>query len=262
MLSPFPGMDPYLESQDFWPDFHMRFMTYLCEAIADRLPDNYDARLEEQINLVESSGEGFTHRQPDLAVSRLGPPRGPAPETAGAVATLEPIIMLHPAYEKIWDSRIQVVHRRGRGLVTLLELLSPTNKKGDGYHQYRAKRNEIFCEKNVHLVELDLLVGGKRLPMHAPLPPGDYYALVSRENERPRAEVYAWTVRQPLPAIPIPLKQPDPDIWINLGAVFQSVYERGRYARSIDYNAPLTIPLPPDELAWAEEIARSRSQAS
>ena len=262
MLSPFPGMDPYLESQDFWLDFHMRFMTYLCGAIGDRLPDNYDARLEEQIYLVESGEERFAHLQPDHTVSRFGPSDGPPPETAEAGATLEPLIMLHPAYEQIWDSRIQVVHRRGRGLVTLLELLSPTNKKGDGYHQYRAKRNEIFCEKNVHLVELDFLVGGKRLPMHAPLPAGDYYALVSRENQRPRAEVYAWTLRQPLPAIPIPLKQPDPDIWINLGEIFKTVYERGHYTRSIDYNAPLTVPLPSDELAWAEEIARSRSQAS
>ncbi len=237
-------------------------MTYLRDAIADRLPDNYEARLEEQINLVEASGGRLTQRQPDLGVSRLGPRTGPPIAAEGAVATLEPVIMHHPAYERIWEARIQVIHRPGRGLVTLLELLSPTKKRGDGFHQYRAKRNEIFCEKQVHLVELELLVGGQRLPMHEPLPHGDFYVLVSRANQRPDAEVYAWTVRQPLPAIPIPLKQPDPDIWIPLGEVFHTAYERGHYARSIEYSAPLTVPLPADELAWAEEVARSRSQAS
>ncbi len=180
----------------------------------------------------------------------------------GGILTAEPVILLHLAYKVIRDIQIRIIHRPGRDLVALLELLSPTNKIGDGYDKYRAKWNEIFCEKKVHLVELDLLVGGKRLPMRDPLPAGDFFALVSRGDRRSRAEVYSWTVRQPLPTIPIPLKAPDPDLLIDLGSVYATVYQRGRYPRIIDYNAPLTVLLPPDELAWAEEIARSRSQAS
>lgn len=264
MAGPFPGVDPYLESQYFWPDFHHRFMNYWCEVIADRLPDHYDARLEEWVELVESTEEKRGRRESDLAVSRQNPPLGsPSPvEGAGGVLMVEPVIMLHPAYEEIRDIQIRIIHRPGRDLVALLELLSPTNKIGDGYDKYRAKRNEIFCEQKVHLVELDLLVGGKRLPMRDPLPTGDFFALVSRGNQRPQAEVYAWTVRQPLPTIPIPLKAPDPDLLIDLSSIYATVYQRGRYPHIIDYNAPLNVPLPPEELAWAEQIARSRSQAS
>lgn len=264
MAGPFPGVDPYLESQHFWPDFHHRFMNYWCEVIADRLPDHYDARLEEWVELVESTEEKRGRRESDLAVSRHNPPLGPSSpaEESGGVLTVEPVIMLHPAYEEIREIRIQIIHRPGRDLVSLLELLSPANKAGDGYDKYRAKRNEIFCQKKVHLIELDLLVGGKRLPMRDPLPAGDFFALVSRGNQRPRAEVYAWTVRQPLPTIPIPLREPDADLLIDLNPIYATVYRRAYYPRSIDYNAPLTVPLPADELAWAEEIARSRSQAS
>jgi hypothetical protein len=60
-----------------------------------------------------------------------------------------------------------------------------------------------------------------------------------------------------LPTIPIPLKAPDPDIPLDLAAIFATVYQRARYERSIDYQAPLGLPLSPADRAWAEELARS-----
>jgi hypothetical protein len=86
--------------------------------------------------------------------------------------------------------------------------------------------------------------------------PGDYYALVSSGNQRPDCQVYHWTMRQALPAIPIPLLPPDPDLWIDLGAVFSTTYERGRYSRSIDYTAPPAIALDSARMAWVTERAR------
>ena len=88
------------------------------------------------------------------------------------------------------------------------------------------------------------------------LPPGDYYALVSRGNQRPECQVYVWTLQQVLPAIPIPLLPPDPDVWIDLGAVFRTTYERGRCSRSIDYLAEPPIALDGVRLAWVTEQAR------
>ena len=64
--------------------------------------------------------------------------------------------------------------------------------------------------------------------------------MVARAKRRPDCDVYAWTVRDRLPAIPIPLLAPDPDIVLDLGGVFAMAYERGRYGRLIDYNRPLT----------------------
>jgi len=84
-------------------------------------------------------------------------------------------------------------------IVTLIELLSPTNKRagGDGREQYLDKREEII-QSRTNLVELDLLRGGQRLPMQGDLPRADYYALVRRGWRRRRAAVYAWTLQQRL----------------------------------------------------------------
>jgi hypothetical protein len=46
--------------------------------------------------------------------------------------------------------------------------------------------------------------------------PGGYYAIVARAARLPLAEVYRWTVREPLPPLPIPLREPDPDPLIDL----------------------------------------------
>jgi hypothetical protein len=43
---------------------------------------------------------------------------------------------------------------------------------------------------------------------------------------------------------------PDPDVPLALGPLIESVYERSRYARRIDYAKPLDPPLPPEEAAW------------
>jgi hypothetical protein len=142
----------------------------------------------------------------------------------------------------------------------VLELLSPANKEEPGRTLYLAKRNALLHHP-VHLVELDLLLKGQRLPLEEGLPPGDYYALVSRGNQRPKCQVYHWTLHQPLPAIPIPLLPPDPDLWIDLGAVFRTTYERGRYSRSVDYTAAPPISLDNARLAWVTERARGGASA-
>ncbi len=136
--------------------------------------------------------------------------------------------------EETHERHIEILHRPDRTLVAVLELLSPANKEEPGRTLYLAKRNALAYHP-VHLVEVDLLLKGQRLPLDEELPPGDYYAMVSRGNQRPACQVYAWTLQQVLPAIPIPLLPSDPDLWIDLAAVFRTTYERGRYI-SLDYH--------------------------
>lgn len=174
MTSPFPGMNPYLEDPAFWPDFHHVFLDDWCEAVAELLPEPYEARLDGRINLVPMSPEVIKLIHPDTSVSQGK----------------------HEFLEEVRETRIEIVHRPERSLIAVLELLSPTNKTGDGFQEYRAKRKTLLLQK-VHLVELDLLVGGQRLPLARPLPAADYYAFVSRSEQRPNCAVYAWSVRQP-----------------------------------------------------------------
>ncbi len=79
MSSHFPGMDPYLETPAIWSDFHASFITYWSDALLDGLPSNYEARIDEKVNLVEVSPPrrrlGNSDRWPDVAG------RGPWPES-------------------------------------------------------------------------------------------------------------------------------------------------------------------------------------
>jgi hypothetical protein len=255
MPSPFPGMDPHLESPAFWSDFHATFINYWREAVADYLPDHYEARIDERVNLVEVKPERIRRFEPDVAISRRPGSAGAAP-TAVGVATVEPVVVPLLIEEETRETYVQLLHRRDRTVVAILELLSPSNKDPDS-GTYLARRNTLL-HRDVHVVELDLLQKGQRIPLREAYPAGQYFTLVADATRRPDCDVYAWTMRQPLPPIPIPLRPPDSPVWIDLAAVFAITYERGRYARSIDYSQPPPIALRGDDLTWALERARSR----
>jgi hypothetical protein len=254
MPSPFPGMDPYLENPAFWPDFHERFITYWCDELAEHLPETYEARIGERVSLLEPASETGKRIGPDVSLTK-GRDFSPGRPEAGSVATLEPVNIPFVVLNETKEAYIEILHRPDRELIAVLELLSPSNKEADGFEQYRVKRNAIIHQA-VHLVELDLLIGGRRLPLSKALPAGDYYAFVGRSDDRPDCQVYAWTIREPLPTIPIPLKAPDPDVQFNLAAVFATAYKLGRYARSIDYAAPPPVRLADETEQWLTEQVR------
>jgi hypothetical protein len=257
MSSPFPGIDPYLESQDLWPDCHVNFITTLRASINEKLPEPYVARIDERMNLFELHKEEKQIRL-DLAVVRQRAGQATAASPGGTL-TLEPVTIPLKYLDEYREAFIEIHHRPTDKVVAVVEVLSPGNKTGNSRRDYLAKRNGLM-NRDVHLIEFDFLLGGRRLPMEQPLPPGDYFAFVARAERRPDCDVFAWTVRDTLPLILIPLLAPDPDIVVELAAIFASVYQEARYAESIDYGAPLTLPLAPEDRAWAEELARMASR--
>ncbi len=46
MLSPFPGMDPYLEQPIFWSSFHSRLIVAIADAIEPQLSSQYYIEVE------------------------------------------------------------------------------------------------------------------------------------------------------------------------------------------------------------------------
>ena len=210
-------------------------------------------RLDETVNLVQMSPDVIKLIYPDVAVSRQ-PRRAKrtGPKSSGTLL-LEPVHIPHEFLDEVRQTRIEILHRHERSLVTVLEMLSPFNKAGDGFGQYRAKRKTILRQK-VHLVELDLLVGGKRLPLRAVAESGLLRpALACRGATGLR--VYHWALRDPLPTIPIPLCLPDADILIDMGHVFRETYERCLYGRFLFYKQPLTASMSRKDAQWAAEIA-------
>jgi hypothetical protein len=257
MTSPFPGVDPFLEDQGYWKELHTKFLNGMQDALSERISDSYEVRLEERLSLIyETDSDSKRTVWPDVAIlgkSEVTTTERPSPGTIILEPVTLPLLMYQT--EEVIEQRIEIRRFPDRELVTVIELLSPSNKRPPGERLYLEKHFELI-HQSVHLVELDFLIGGKRLPVDADLPPGQYFALVSRAEWRPMSDVYAWSIRDPLPTIPIPLMAPDPDIPLDLAAIFQTVYQRARYERSIDYKAPLGLPLSPEHRAWAEAIAR------
>ncbi len=213
-------MDRYLEDPSVWMDFHESFITYLRDALNEHLPDTYETRIEGRVNLVALAEGELQPFRADVAISNLAENRRERRDdpTRGATATVlaaEPVTIPLVLYEAEHESKLHIRDRRNHRLVTVIELLSPTNKRGDGSIDYKVKRNALL-HTPVHLVVIDLLVGGERLPLQRDLPPGQYFAYVSRDDRRVDCLVYAWSIRQALSNIMIPLLAPDPDLTLGL----------------------------------------------
>ena len=83
-----------------------------------------------------------------------------------------------------------------------------------------------YSAQLAHLVEIDLLRRGRRVPMREALPPAAYFVFLSRVEHRPRTDVWPIALNQPLPQVPIPLQAPDADVTLDLVTAPASVYER------------------------------------
>ncbi len=140
MASPFPGMDPYLETPSLWSDFGASFITYWRDALMDCLPENYEARIDEKVSLVEVSPPRKKLIEPDVAITQRAPSRIQGQAPAG-LATLEPVTLSLVIEEETHERHIEILHRPDRTLVAALELLSPANKEEPGRTLYLAKRN-------------------------------------------------------------------------------------------------------------------------
>lgn len=140
----------------------------------------------------------------------------------------------------------------GRTLVTTIEILSPWNKRGQGREEYLEKRRKLLRSSS-HLVEIDLLLRGKRLPMKDALPPASYYVFVARVNERPRIHVWTIGLDHPLPNFGVPLMEGDADVSLDLQSCFQNVYDGGGFDLILDYSKPPAVPLSADQAAWVKQ---------
>lgn len=256
MPSPFPGLDPFVEAS-LWGDFHTTFNTVLRELLAAELRPLYSVVVERRIYVEQPREQDFEPRPryPDVAIAASEQDRGRYLQTSG-VATLEPVACELAVAEEHRETYLEIRDSEHRRVVTVIETLSPSNKRenSDGWREYLKKRGEVLRSSS-HLVELDLLRGGTRMPIipRPQKPVGDYRAVISRANRRPRLSVYAWPLMHPLPTISIPLIGPEENVDLDLQRAFATVYERAAYDLSLDYKVELDPPLPDDVKAWLRE---------
>lgn len=253
MPSPFPGMNPYLEQTRVWHDFHESFMPLVRDLLSAQLDPAYVVKIDEQVYIHELPAEPrrFVGRA-DVGVTEHPGGGGLQADTAVLDAPAE-VALPGVDFERL--SFLEIRDRTDWKLITVLELLSPANKyAGPDREQYLAKR-ALLLASAVHLVEIDLLRGGPRLPLEG-LPACDYYILVSRYKDRPRAGVWPIQLRDRLPVFPIPLRASSPDARLDLQEVLHRVYDAARY-RSWIYAGHPEPALGPEDAAWAAGLIGS-----
>lgn len=249
MPSPFPGMNPYLEQEDVWSDFHNRFIPAAADELGFQVQPAYIVKIDQNVFVEEPDEEPHVLGRPDVFVAEDGGQRA-AP---GAVALAKPSrarILPAPLAEK--DVFIEIRDAKDRKLITAIELLSPSNKEhGATREQYLSKRN-TYLRSGVHLVEIDLLRGGPRMPL-APRPGGDYCIVVSRVEDRPEADVWSVGLREPLPRIPIPLRAGDADAHLDLQGLLHRVYDAAGYEHYMYRSDPMPALVPSDR-EWTKDV--------
>jgi hypothetical protein len=151
---------------------------------------------------------------------------------------------------------LEIIDRASRKVVTVVELLSPSNKqiKSDR-DQYRAKVQRILAS-DVNFVEIDLLRGGPRMPW-THLPACDYYVIISRPEDReqdpPRAGLWPLRLREAIPSIRIPLRPGEEEPSLDIQAIIHHIYDAAGYGLFI-YEGNPEPPLSPADAAWAAEL--------
>src|SRR5436305_13826433 len=107
MPSPFPGMDPYLEDEKLWSNFHHQLVSCLYQVLLPSLVDSYRARVGQRHYVTE-------------------------------FALFTSIIR-----EEHHEEYIEIRQRTDNRLVTLVDVVSPANKQtASGRQAYLDKRRE------------------------------------------------------------------------------------------------------------------------
>lgn len=272
MPSPFPGMDPYLEASDIWPDFHDGLAGEIRRELNRRLPPPYYARLEMRPEVGIVGGAPYRRIVPDVSVQETSRPlptiRGGAVAVAEEARTeISKSVQIVVASESIRHHYIEVRDsRRSHKLVTLIEIVSPSNKRpGPDRDSYEAKQQEVQ-QSDASLIEIDLLRSGR--PVVGGMfvadafvnldPPADYLIDVNRAWQRGTKsahQLFPIGIRDMLPCIPIPLGEGEDEVPLDLQYVFKHAYDAGPYSRgAVDYSQPCDPPLEVEDTTWAEQL--------
>ena len=246
MSSPFPGMDPYLEAPSQWPGVHQRLITYAADVLQSSLRPRYHVLIGERVYIAEPPQSFY----PDVTLVQYSTPHEPR----GSVAVAEPDTpTVVGAYleEAQRQPFIEIVHGSSGDVVTVIEVLSPSNKVGVGRAEYLRKQQQLLSS-GTHLVEFDLLRTGEHTVacpkdrLHGP-----YHFLVCINRVKRGWAVYCIFLQHRLPRIGIPLRPPDPDVVLDTQAIFDLCYDNGGYADFVDYHRAPTPPLVGSDAEWA-----------
>jgi hypothetical protein len=271
MPSPFPGMDPYLESPDWFPDLHGSLIIFMKETLQRILPGPYYAQSSQRVWLE------YTKRfaEPDVEVVRSARKLRKQSRGGVAVAVAEvrppgPLVVSIETIEHgpFKENFLEIRQRRGAEIqiVASIEVLSPSNKRvGHPSREKFLKKQEKTLDSQTHLIEIDLLRGGTHtlaVPKDLVVAQAgkfDYLVSIHRFDRPKDFLVYPIALADRLPEIAIPLLPGDPDVPLDLEAIFQRAYEAGPFEHEIEYGKDPIVPrLKPEQAEWATAFLKAR----
>ena len=263
MKSPFPGMDPYLEQ--YWGDAHTSLATYVKDNLQRQLPTDLIARVQEHV-AVESAdtyGNESQSYYPDVRVEESRKKSARQSKSSRSSLAVVDFVEVSRKSEPMTQRSIRIIApKSGNRIVTAIEIISPSNKIGViGRTAYEKKRNELL-EAEVSLVEIDLIREGiPNLAVRASSIPRQhrqpYRICIVRSWRADIARIRGVSLQQRLPVVPIPLREYDDEIFLDLQAMIDMVYENGRYDHS-DYGQELDPPLSKADAKWANALLREK----
>jgi hypothetical protein len=262
MASPFPGMDPYLEQ--FWGDVHQALITYARDQLQSVLPADLRARMGERVFVDTSLGENRPI-YPDLRIVERGRNTGGGPAATGGAALAEPLCIQLPE-EPATEGYIEIIDlHSGRRVVTVIEVLSPSNKYAGAGRTLYERMQEECRQGGVNLVEIDLLRSGPwALLVPEELVPDShrtpYRVFVYCPRKGALGYFYRVPLRERLPVIKVPLRQGDEDVPLDLQALIELCYRNGGYDEDIDYERDPIPPLAPADARWADALLRKQGK--
>jgi len=249
-------MDPYLEHPQLWPGVHHWLIIEIARVLSPQLLPKY--RVAVEVRMYETGGpNSLLVGIPDLIVKREQ--REQTKPSRSQVAVLsQPVTVTTPIPEMIKEGYLEVQEVGTGEVVTALEILSPKNKRsGEGRNAYQKKRQRVLGSAT-NLVEIDLLRGGKPMPFFGANISSDYRILVSRENQRPYADLYAFNLPEAIPSFPLPLQSGDVEPVVDLQRLLNEIYDLSGYDLVIDYSKNPEPPLSEANAAWASSWLREK----
>jgi len=254
----FPGMNPFLESPSLWEGVHARLVVAIANQLQPALDDRYVASVEERVYI-----EGPVQRIPDVWISKttVPDPTQRSGQATSVITTGSDAAIVAEVEE--WDVHQKFIEildtYNGMRLVTVIEVLSPSNKRpGIGQQSYRDKQQRIL-ESDCNLVEIDLLRSTARI-LSVPnwkldeYGKFDYVTCVNRGESRKRFELYPTQLQQRLPRIAIPVSAGDSDVVLDLQNALDQVMREGRYDKRLRYDRPCDPPLDPENQSWLSQL--------
>jgi hypothetical protein len=253
-------MDPFLERH--WQPVHKRLAVVAADLLNEVLPGDLIADIEERTEIVPAGDAGGGWRQPDAYVAE---PAGGA-DSSGAVATVDAPVVADIVHEPATQRFVQVFQPGDARLVTVIEFVSPANKREPGLSDFRQKRADLL-NAGVHVVEIDLTRAGNwqrllgEVRVHDPLALQTTYRACCRvAGNVDQVFITPIPLRQSLPTLQVPLRPDDVAVRLDLQAAVTRVFGDGQYARRGIYVQTLEPPLAAGDAAWAARLVEQWQQ--